>query len=431
METKLALISRKAHEDRSMKFDNLMHLFNVQNLCKCFKRLKKNRAPGVDKVTLEEYGLNLIENVANLVNRIKQLSYRPQPVRRVYIPKSNGKPRPLGIPTIEDKMVQMMFALILEAIWEQDFLPISYGFRPKKGCQLALRDLNEILRKQPVGYVIDADIVGYFDNVNHEKLLNCLERRVADKKFLRYIVRMLKSGIMDGRNYFAPGKGTPQGGVASPILANIYLHYLLDVWFIRKIRPHCSGYVEMVRYCDDFLICVEKKEDVAFVYRQLEKRMGIGRLELSKEKTEIIEFRKPRNGNEGNRSNKPGSFNFLGFTHYWEKSRKGFYRVGRKTQKERYHKAVGKVNEWLRKNRNFLTTGELWKRVSQMLTGHFSYYGVSGNYKKISNFHYRVTRLFFKWLNRRSQKKSHNWKRFNDYLKLFPLPKVKIYHKFY
>jgi group II intron reverse transcriptase/maturase len=288
-----------------------------------------------------------------------------------------------------------------------------------------------------MGYVIDADIEGYFDNVDHGKIVDCLKQRISDGKFLRYIVSMLKSGIMEGRNYYATKKGTPQGGIVSPIIANIYLHYLLDLWFIRDILPNYRGKAEMIRYCDDFLICLEREDDAEELLQQLEQRLERGMLKLSTEKTSIVEFRRPNDGNVNvnvsaeKKGRKPGIFNFLGFTHYWEKSRKGFYKVGRRTENKRLKKAVGKVKVWLRTNRNRMQLKDIWKRVSQMLIGHYSYYGVSGNFRKINQYLHLVERLLFKWLNRRSQKKSFNWEKYSIYERKFPLPKPKIYHKLY
>jgi group II intron reverse transcriptase/maturase len=431
METKLGYISKRARENKRFKFNNLIHLVSERHLRECFEHLKKGKAAGIDGITLSEYGLKLLDNVADLVYRMKRMSYRPQPVRRVFIPKGGGKKRPLGIPTVEDKLVQRVFAYILEAIWEEDFLDISFGFRPGRGCHDALARLDHVLMKQRPGYIIDADIEGYFDNVDHGKIVDCLKERINDDKFLRYIVRMLKSGIMEGRNYHISDKGTPQGGVVSPILANIYLHYLLDLWFMRDIRPNCKGRVELIRYCDDFVICVEKVEDVRFIMKNLAQRLESGNLKLSKEKTRVIRFNRPSSKDKEDRGGQPGTFNFLGFTHYWEKSRRGFYKVGRRTECKRFNKAVGKVKDWLKTNRNRIPLKEIWKRMSQMLTGHYSYYGVSGNTAKIREYHYRVVRLIFKWLNRRSQKKSYNWEQFNRYERMFPLPKPKIYKELY
>ncbi|MCP4461052.1 MAG: group II intron reverse transcriptase/maturase [Cytophagales bacterium] len=439
METKLSFISKRAREDKRMKFNNLMHLINASNLQECFAGLQKDKAPGVDNMSLEDYGKNLQENVEGLVHRMKHMSYRPQPVRRTYIPKSKGKLRPLGIPTIEDKLVQKAFARILESIWEEDFVSISFGFRPGLGCQKALARLDSVLMSQPIGhgYVIDADIEGYFDNVEHHKLVDCLRKRISDKTFLRYIVRMLRSGIIEDRNYYATEKGTPQGGCVSPILANIYLHYLLDIWFLQELRPNLGscGRVEIIRYCDDFVLCVEKYGEAEEILLKLEQRLEKGKLKLSKEKTTIVKFERPKkqNTDKGPKGGKPETFNFLGFTHYWEESqrRKGFYKVGRRTECKRLNKAVCKVKDWLRKNRNRIPLKDIWKRISQKLTGHYSYYGVSGNFNKIKQFRYLVKRLLFKWLNRRSQRKSFNWQQFSLYEQRFPLPKPRIYQKLY
>jgi group II intron reverse transcriptase/maturase len=432
MATKLSLILRKARGDKNMKFNNLMHLVNEQNLRECFGRLKKNKAPGVDKVTLEEYDENLTKNVRGLVTRMKQMGYRPQPVRGVKIPKEKkGDFRKLGIPTIEDKLVQMAFARILNSIWEADFISFSYGFRPGLGPQRALARLNKVLMRQPVGYVIDADIQGYFDNVNHEKVMDCLKQRINDKKFLRYIARMLKSGIVEGRNYYATEKGTPQGGIVSPIIANVYLHFLLDRWFIYEILPNCKGKADMIRYCDDFLICVEGKEDAEYILSQLKQRLEKGKLKLSEEKTKTVEFRCPPKNGSSNKGRKSTTFEFLGFTHYWEKSRKGFYIVGRCTGNKRFRKAIGKVKDFLKTNRNRMPLKDIWRRISQKLHGHYAYYGISGNYMKIKLFRHQVERLLFKWLNRRSQRKSFNWEKYSKYKQRFPLPKPKIHHKLY
>lgn len=432
MAPKLSQISRKARSDKGMKFNNLMHLVNERSLCECFTRLKKGKAPGVDQVTLEEYGRNLEENVKDLVMRMKQLSYRPQAVRGAKIPKSNqGEYRQLGIPTIEDKLVQMAFSRILNAIWEEDFVPFSYGFRPGLGCNQALARLGRVLWEKPLAYVIDADIEGYFDNVDHQKLIDCLKVRIEDKVLLRYIVRMLKSGIIEGRNYSSTEKGTPQGGVISPILANVYLHFLLDVWFIHEIRPNCKGQVEMIRYCDDFLILVQYPQEVDYILAQLEQRLEKGKLRLSKEKTKVVKFDRPTQGDADQKGGKPETFNFLGFTHFWEKSRRGFYKVGRRTEKKRFNKAVGRVKEFLKINKNQIPLRDIWKRVAQKLHGHYSYYGVSGNYDQIKLFHYLVDQLLFKWLNRRSQRKSFNWEKYSKYKQRFPLPRPKIHHNLY
>ena len=431
METKLNLITQIAKLDKNCKFNNLMHLINEESLRECFNRLDKNKAAGIDKMTKEEYGENLEANLKNLVTRLKQLSYRPQAVRRVYIPKGGGKVRPLGIPVLEDKMVQMAFSRILEAIYEVDFCDNSYGFRKGRGCHDALARIDNRLMVKPVNYIVDADVKGFFDNVNHQWLKRCIEVRVADKKFVRYIVRFLKSGVMDGGEYRNTEKGTPQGGVISPILANIYLHYVLDMWFIENVQEKCKGYTDLVRYCDDFIICAQHKWEAYRILELIKQRFDKFGLELSEEKTKIVEFGRFTVKNRAREGKRPETFNFLGFTHYCSKSRKGNFKAGRKTEKKRYNKGLKNIQEFVKNNRNFLKMEEIWKRVKAMLIGHNRYYGVSENSRSLRNFRYEVTRILYKWLNRRSQKGSFNWDKFNLFLKRYPLPQPRIYNNLY
>ena len=443
---KLSLISRKARQDETCRFNNLMHLVNEWSLKSCFYMLKKNKAPGIDHVTLEDYEKNLAGNVENLLSRMKTMSYRPQAVRRTYIPKDNGKTRPLGIPTIEDKMVQMAFAQILEAIWEQDFTEFSYGFRPGRSCHQALNKLDTMLMFNPVNYVIDADIKGFFDNVDHEWMKKCLEVRISDRKFIRYVVRFLRSGIVEEGKYLDTEKGTPQGGIISPVLANIYLHYVLDSWFIKSVEGHVNGYVGLIRYADDFVICVQSKVDADRILTAIERRFEKFGLELSKEKTRIVPFgryvfsmhrkwnfnkRQSGSGNCNKPVPKPGTFNFLGFTHYCTTSRKGNFKVARKTEKKRFVRGLKKIGNWMKYNRNRKRLKEIWESISQMLTGHYRYYGVSDNFRQMNNFLDEVKRLVFKWLNRRSQKSSLTWEGFVKYQKSHPLPRPRIYHNLY
>jgi group II intron reverse transcriptase/maturase len=399
--------------------------------------LKRSRAAGVDEVTLKEYEENLDVNIAQLLRKMRQMSYRPQPVRRVYIPKENGKMRGLGIPTVEDRMVQMAMSRILEAIFEQDFFDFSYGFRPGRNCHQALAMVDHTLMWKPINYVIDADIKGFFDNVNHEALKRCLEERISDRRFIRYIVRFLKSGIMEAGKYFETGMGTPQGGVVSPILANIYLHYALDKWYVKEIKRLTDGYVKLVRYADDFIVCVQYERDAERILKELRSRLGRCHLELSEEKTRLVRFgryaqrkwdEEKAKGNKKSSNWRPGTFNFLGFTHYCGKSRNGNYKVSRKTEKKRFIRSTKKIKMWLKTQRNRLKLKELWYRVGQMLSGHYRYYGVTENSRQICIFYDKVQRLLFKWLNRRSHKKSMAWEKFREYLKAYPLPQPRIYH---
>ena len=431
METKLTLIAKRAKEDRQCKFNNLMHLITRRSLTDCFHMLKRGKAPGIDQTTLEAYENNLEANLEDLMVRMKRMSYRPRPVRRVYIPKPDGKRRALGIPTVEDKLVQMAFARILEAMYEADFLDISYGFRKGRNCHQALARIDQAVMHKPVNAVIDADIQGFFDNVNHEWMQRCLEERISDRKFIRYVLRMLKSGVMEEGTFLQTDKGTPQGGVISPVLANIYLHHVLDLWFQYRIKKEVRGYVEMVRYCDDFIILVEYEEEAQQILRRLTERLSKFDLHLSEDKTRIVRFgwKAQKEHDEG--GPKPGTFAFLGFTHYCGKGRKGSFKVGRRTEKKRFCRSVQSVKSWLKYNRNAVPLMELHARVSGMLMGHFRYYGVSDNSRSLQIFHHVVVKLLFKWVNRRSQRKSFSWDRFEDYLNRYPLPTPRIYHCLY
>ena len=425
------LITKRAKEDRKCKFNNLMHLLDASGLKECFFMLKKNKAAGIDEVTAQDYSKDLEKNLEMLTEKMKAMSYRPLPVRRAYIPKANGKKRPLGIPALEDKIVQMGFARILEAIYEVDFRDYSYGFRRGRNCHQALARLDNRIMRRPVNYVIDADIKGFFDNVNHDWMKRCIEERVSDRKFIRYIQRFLKSGVMEAGKYIKTVKGTPQGGVVSPILANIYLHYVLDLWFENEIKVKSRGSAEMVRYADDFVICVQYRKETEQILEAVGRRLRKFGLELSEEKTRIIEFGRKAQEDSRSRGNKPGTFNFLGFTHYCTRTRSGKFKVARKTEKKRYARGLKKIATWLKINRSQLELKEIWNRVSSMLSGHFRYFGVSDNFKTLNRFHNEVERTLYKWLNRRSQKKSFDWDKFCIYLKCFPLPKPKIYHSLY
>ena len=431
MFTKLSHITEIAKRDRRCKLNNLMHLLNKESLTKCFNLLKKNKASGVDGVSLKEYNRNLNENIDNLIQRMKQFSYRPSPVKRVYIPKANGKERPLGIPTIEDKIVQMGISKILEAIYEVDFEDFSYGFRPNKSSHDALRQLDKVIMTNPINHIIDADITSFFDNVNHKWLTKFLEHRIADKSIIRYIVRFMKSGIIENGKSYKTVKGTPQGGVISPILANIYLHYVLDIWISRVVKKRCNGVVEVIRYADDFIICVQYKEDAENILKAIKRRFEKFGLELSAEKTMLIEFGRFAEQNAKQKNKRPKTFNFLGFTHFIDKTRKGKFKLGRKTNRKKFVTKLKEMNMWLKAIRNQYKIKDWWKVLRSKLRGHFQYYGVSGNYKNIYNFYKETIKLVHKWMNRRSQKKKYNWQRYIEYLKIYELPKPLIYHNLY
>lgn len=430
METKLNLITEIAKKDKKCKFRNLAHLLNVPNLTECFYMLKKGKASGIDGVSYESYKKNLEINLTKLVERMKSFSYRPQPVRRVYIPKSNGKQRPIGILTIEDKIVQMGMTRILNAIYEVDFLDTSYGFRPNRSCHDALDRLYNDITRKPVNYIIEADIKGFFDNVNQQLLMETLEERVNDKNFLRLIVRFLKSGIMEGGKFYKTEIGTPQGGILSPVLANIYLHYVLDMWIEEKVKKELRGYMSIVRYADDFIICVQHKDEANKILIKLRKRLKEYGLELAEDKTKIIEFGRYAKINSDRKGERAKTFNFLGFTYYSDKTRNDKFKVGRKTERKRFKEKKKAMNKWLKSVRNATKMKNWWETLGAKLRGHFGYYGISGNFREIGKFYYQTIKLVFKWINRRSQKKSFNWEQFIKHLKHYPLPKPKIYHKY-
>jgi RNA-directed DNA polymerase len=431
MQTKLDLISNVAKGDKKVKINNVFYLLSAENLRESYYQLKSGKAAGIDGVSLEEYGRDLEFNLEKLNDRIHKGAYIPQPVRRTYIPKANGKMRPLGIPSVEDKVVQHSMARILTAIYENDFLDLSYGFRPKRNCHQALQRLDQIIMTKPINYVIDADIKGFFDNVSHAWLIKFLEHRINEPKFIKLIGRFLRNGYVEEGALFVTDKGTPQGGLISPILANIYLHYVLDLWFEHRIKATCKGVIEMVRYADDFVICVQYQEDAQKVYELLQTRMEGFSLELAVDKTRIIEFGRKSVIRAKLFGRKPEVFNFLGFTHYAGKSRKGNFLLGRKTDRNKMQAKLNAFALWLKGIKNKICMREWWPMLQSKLIGHYRYYGVSGNTRSINQFYRMIRQLVFKWMNRRSQRSSMNWKTFQTYLSRFTLPKPKVYHNFY
>ena len=429
MQTKLNLITKHTIKDKSFKFTSLAHLLNENSLKECFHMLKRNKAPGLDHVTYEEYETYLNTNIQKLVKRMKAGKYYPQPVRRVYIPKGEGKKRPLGIPALEDKIVQMGITRILNSIFEPNFLDCSYGFRSGRNCHQALKQLDNSIMTKPVNHLIDADIHSFFDNVDHDWLMKMLEEKIADKKVLKIIKKFLKAGIMEADKLYQTKEGTPQGGILSPTLSNIYLHYILDLWVEKIIKRDMRGYVELLRYCDDFIVLVQYKNEAEKILTEMDKRLNKFGLDLSKEKTRLIEFGRYAKINA--KDKKPDTFDFLGFTHFCDKTRNGSFKVGRKTRRKKFNLNLKKMNSWLKAVRNRVKTKEWWKIVTAKLRGHFEYYGISGNYASIRDFYQLALRLIFKWINRRSQKKSMNWKQFINYLKYYPLPLPKIKHNIY
>ena len=425
METQLERIAKVAKVNPKEKFTSLIHLINKESLIESHKAMQPGKASGVDKVTKEQYSEGLEENIGDLLSRMKRQAYKPQPVRRTYINKEGShKKRPLGIPAYEDKLVQSALARILNAIYEQDFLECSFGFRPHRGCHDALQLLDKIVNKDEIRFVVDADIKGFFDNVDHEKMMKFIDYRIEDKNLKRLIVRMLKAGIIEeGMKYETP-KGTPQGGSASPIFGNIYLHYVIDIWYEKIVREHCQGNAYMVRYADDAVFCFQYEEDAKRFYKSFVKRLGKYHLEVSEEKTKIIELKK--DGADDDNDHGDYTFDFLGFTHYMGKDKNGGKRVKRKTSKKKYRASLLRCKEWMRRNR-MVPTKDFMHMIKLKIQGHCNYYGVTDNLRAVGNFIDECKRLIFKWLNRRSQQKSFDWDKFNLFLKKYPLPRAKTF----
>ena len=428
VETKLQRIAEKARSDSTCRFTSLFHLMNRELLWGCFLDLKDNKASGIDRITKEHYAENLLENLDDLVVRLHRMAYIPQPVRRVHIPKpGSNRKRPLGIPVLEDKLVQAGLSKILGAIYEQDFIEDSYGFRPGRSCHDALRAVEETVYRCGTEYIVEADIKGFFDNVNHDQLMEFLAHRIADNRVLRHIKRFLKAGISEDGACRASDRGTPQGGVISPLLANIYLHYTLDLWFQRRFHKSCTGTARLIRYADDYVACFEQEADAIRFRKEMEERLNRFGLEIAPEKSRSLEFgpcAQKKAKERGGR--KAQCFDFLGFTHYCTTTRSGKrFRVGRKTISKRMSAKLKAYKQWIRANRT-LPTAEIMRTTANKLRGHFAYYGISGNGKSISCYAYEVRMLLFKWLGRRGKRGSLSYAKFDLLLKRFPLPGPRI-----
>jgi len=431
VETKLALISSRAQQEPRYQFTCLAHLLSEGFLERCYRGLGRNKASGIDGVSWEEYGKDLEKNLEGLVTRMKAKQYRPLPARRVYIPKDEHSVRPLGIPVQEDKIVGKGISRILEAIYEQDFLDCSHGFRPGRGCHTALKAVDGILMRKPINHVIEADIKGFFDNVSHKWMMEFLGRRIKDPSFLRIIARFLIAGYKDSELLVESVKGVPQGGTLSPMLANIFLHYVLDEWFEKEVRPQISGECHLVRYCDDFIILVQFKDEAHRLVEILRKRFQTFDLQLHPDKTRVMSFGRYEGINSQKQERKAHSFDFLGLTHYCSQGRHGGFVIGRRTSGNKFRKKIKELNLWFKKQRNKLTLHELWHALASKLRGHYQYYGISGNYWSIYQYYCIAKRIAFKWLNRRSQRKSFNWEQFSKYLGKYVLPKPHITHRLF
>ena len=402
MLTKLQDIRKMSQ--KHARLETLINRVNYDSFLSEHKRQDPKKAKGIDGVSKWDYEENLDENLKNLVQRMKKFSYRPQPVLRTYIPKPNGDLRPLGIPSYEDKLVQGVMGDILTQVYEPRFLDCSYGFRPGRGQHQAIKKINDLIMHKRVNYILDCDIKSFFDNVDHSWLVRFLEHDIADKNFIRYIVRIIRAGIVEDGALRKSEKGVAQGELISPVLSNVYLHYVLDSWFEKKAKTELKGEAYLVRFADDFVIMFEYEEDAYKVYSKLEERLKTFGLELAKEKSRILPF--------GRNSKSDETFDFLGFNHFNSKSRKGFYMVGHKVAKKKVKMFKAKLKEWLRNNRNVLKFEVLMDKLNTKLTGVYRYYGINGTMPYLRALHNYAMYTTHKWLNRRSQRKSFTLEKF-------------------
>jgi group II intron reverse transcriptase/maturase len=405
MQTFLQGIANKARREKKYRFRNLSGMFTESYFQYCWRYIRQDAATGVDRVTAAEYGRDFSSNVSELLERLRNGSYRAKLVLRKWIPKGKDKLRPLGLPALEDKLLQLAVAFILRAIFEEDFLECSHGYRPKRGARQAALELKDAFQFGRYRYVVDADITGFFDNINHDWMIRMLEQRIDDKRFIRLIKKWLKAGILekDGK-VLHPVTGTPQGGIVSPVLANVYLHYALDVWFERVVKKQCCGMAHLCRYADDFVAAFEYKEDADRFYRLLSERLGKFNLKLSEEKTKVLKFSRFHDS-DGSR------FDFLGFEYSWGESRKGKRIVKLRTSRKKFRQALANFTEWCRTHRS-TPIRRLLVTLKKKLRGYYNYYGVIGNYVSLHKFFRQAMKILRKWLNRRSQRKSYSNKRF-------------------
>jgi len=426
-QTSLWGIANKAAQNKAYRFRNLFGLLDASFLFWCWGFINRKASAGVDGLDATMYEDNLVGNIKALVQSVKEKRYRAKLVLRKYIPKGEGKFRPLGIPAIADKLLQTAVAKILEAIYEQDFLSCSYGYRPKTGAHHAIKDVTDALNKGRYNVVVEADIKGFFNEIDHDYLLEMLAQRIDDKPFLNLIRKWLKAGILDKGNVHHPELGTPQGGTISPILANIYLHHVLDVWFYNEVQNHCRGQVYLCRYADDFICAFEREKDAHRFYKALKRRLGRFNLAVAEEKTNILVFSRYRL-----KSNQ--RFNFLGFEFSWGLTRKRKNRtrraiIQRRTSSKKLRTSLANFKAWL-KRACYLPKKILFAKLNRKLRGYYNYYGIRGNYKRLSTFLYYLTKTLYKRLNRRSQRQSYNWQGLNEMVAHFGILQPRIVHAF-
>lgn len=427
--TKLQRIAKIAQENRDVPLTNVAHHIDIEWLREAFRRTRKAGASGVDGVTAKQYEQDLEGNLRTLLERAKSGTYRAPPVRRVHIPKGDGgQTRPIGIPTCEDKVLQRAVAMVLEAVYEQEFLDCSYGFRRGRGAHQAVEALRGAAMEMKGCWVADVDISKFFDSIDHQQLQVILRKRIRDGVLLRLIGKWLHAGVLEGSELLRPGSGTPQGGVISPLLANIYLHEVLDTWFERDVRPRLKHQAELVRYADDFVVVCAAESDARRFMQVLPKRLAKYGLVPHPTKTRLVPFQRPLLRGKRDRT-KSASFELLGFTHYWAKSRNGKWVVTRKTAKERFARSLGRIAEWCSENRHLPITVQR-NALAEKMRGHYGYYGISGNARALNCFYRQVRLTWRTWLGRRSNNSKMTFDHLDQLLRRRPLPPPRIKHQF-
>jgi len=419
----LLKVVERAQREPEGRFHALAQLIDMPALERAYRRQRAEAAVGMDGVTKEQYGQALEINLQDLHARLKAQRYRHQPIRRVHLPKAQGKTRPIGISAFEDKVVQDAVREVLEAIYEQDFLGCSYGFRPGRSAHDAVRTLEQMVHQGEVRWLLEADIVSFFDSLDRIELKKMLEVRVADGSLLRLIGKCLHVGVLDGEAVLEPELGTVQGSVLSPLLGNVYLHYVLDRWFETEVKPRLRGKATLIRYCDDFIIGFEREDDAWRVRAVLEKRLGRFGLTLHPDKTRLLPFWRPSTTQQSGQG--PASFDFLGFTFYWRRTRTGHWRMGCKTRRASLRRAKQAIYDWCRRHRHQPVKAQ-HAALGRRLRGHFNYFGVNGNFPSLLRLVEATKRAWYKWLCRRSQRKRLPWERFTDLLRQMPLPRPRI-----
>ena len=428
--TKQKRIAALAKQSPEMAFTSLAYLMDIDWLKEAYRRTRKDGAVGVDGVTADQYEQDLEGNLQSLLDRAKSGTYKAPPVRRVHIPKggSSTETRPLGIPTLEDKLLQRAVVMLLEPIYEQDFLDCSYGFRPGRSAHQALKSFrDQTMDGQPKGgWVLEVDIRKFFDNLEHRYLRQFLQLRVRDGVLLRLIDKWLKAGVMEDGNVSHPDSGTPQGGVVSPLISNVFLHYVLDQWFEQDVKPRMRQPVFLIRYADDFVMGFRDERDAQRVMEVIPKRFGKYGLTVHPTKTKLVRFLPPSSRKDRNEppDNRPGTFDLLGFTHYWARSRNGYWVVKLKTATDRFSRAVRSIDHWCRDNRH-LPIHEQHQKLNEKLRGHYAYYGVTGNSGALTRFLHEVGPRWRRWLTRRNRIRSMTWEKFLAILRRYPLAPVR------